>query len=182
MYEIDEKLKGYYKITDPVARKDEFDRISGEDNGEYIKSAKKYFEIRHSGKKGFDLSIDKFLYNCVVLISLNKGNRLFRKSHRKEVLNLFKEAGLFDMENETEKTALYWEFRNASRRYFETCKSPNYKRKLFGAISSSEDAKMDFMEEDAFKMSKGIGEKLDLTEELALWILAVEDELFCFKN
>lgn len=182
MYEIDEKLNSYYKITDPTARRAEFNSVSKEVDEEYVTLSKKYFEIRHSGKRGVDLAIDKFLYNCVVLVSLNKGNRFFKKSHRKEVINLFKETGLFDIENEKEKAALYWEFRNAARRYFETCKSPSYKRKLFGAMNSTEDAKRDFMEEDAYKMSRGIGERLEVTEEIALWTLAVEDELVRFKE
>ena len=49
--------------------------------------------------------------------------------------------------NDMSASAVYWEIRNAARRYFENCKSPQYARKWFGMVATemSEEARASYM-------------------------------------
>ena len=68
------------------------------------------------------------------------------------------------------------EVRNAVRRYFDTCKSDNYHKKLFGMTHSSSDEKEKQRCIDTWKMSAGLAQRVGLEDEMSLFNRAVAEE------
>ena len=76
--------------------------------------------------------------------------------------------------------ALYWEYRNAARRYFATTASKGYGRKVFGIIAANEEDRKKRSCADAYEMSIGLARRLALDEEMTLFSDAVRDEYSCY--
>lgn len=183
MYEIDSIWRKYFTMDDPIQRLNELNRLLSIDEykNEYS-YAKEIFDNRHTSKKQAIGEVDRFLFNCVVLISLYKSGNIFKKANKKEIIKMMTEMGCEACDGGTNETIVYWELRNAVARYFKTCNSPGYRRKLFGVMSASDDDKQQNMIMDAWKMSVGLSEKHDLFDKMRVWNLAVKDEFSCLYD
>ena len=116
------------------------------------------------------------------LVIVAKSARVFARRSRRETLE-----ALAAMEGQTRETygeegtaALYWEYRNAARRYFATTASKGYGRKVFGIIAANEEDRKKRSCADAYEMSIGLARRLALDEEMALFSDAVRDEYSCY--
>lgn len=74
------------------------------------------------------------------------------------------------------ETALYWEIRNAAKRYFKTCMGSEYRRSLFGLLSPNASDQKRQMCLEVWRMTEGLEKRLGMQEELKLWTKAVQDE------
>ena len=123
-------------------------------------------------------SVDRYLWQCVNFVQLYDTSRLFKKGKRWEVEEFLSEGGYTDAMNAGPdgKRALYWEIRNAAKRFFKTCSGSEYRRALFGLLSPGKEDQKSQMCLDTWKMTLGISERLSLSDELSLWTKAVMDE------
>ena len=70
---------------------------------------------------------------------------------------------------------LHPELVNAVMRYFETCKSPTYRRKLFGTMTPTDEERAANIRQDAWDLSYGMAGRLSLQEESAFLCRAVAE-------
>ena len=122
--------------------------------------------------------VDLFLWYFVNLQNYYDAPSLLKKKTQKEIREILQKMGLTTGEvyASEEESILYWELRNASRRYFGTMSAASYGRKFFGVFSAKENEKSARMREDARKLSFGNAEKYELTDETELFCRAVDDE------
>ena len=135
------------------------------------------FEKRHTDPRDPSREVDRMLFMCVNFIQLCKSARLFRKGSRKEVLESMRELGADRAADygEAGREALYSEFRNAAVRYFKTCESASYNRRLFGLAASGDENRKERMCRDAWQMSEGLAVRTGLQAEMEVWNRAVLD-------
>ncbi|MBR2256442.1 MAG: hypothetical protein IJ899_03680 [Blautia sp.] len=179
MYDVSPAWSEYYRELEPERRAMILERLLSEepDDGSN-RFRKRLFEQRYLEGDGQKPSVDRYLWQCVNFVQLYDASRFFKKGSRKEVMSFLKESGYNEaMEGGPEgEKALYWEIRNASKRYFKTCSGSDYRRALFGLISPGEAERKNQMCLDTWKMSIGIGQRLDIAKSLSLWKMAVLDE------
>ncbi|MCR5304104.1 MAG: hypothetical protein K6E33_06025 [Lachnospiraceae bacterium] len=182
MYEQSAGWNEYYRELEPKRRKELFEKLISEDEDDGANEfRKRLFETRYTDPKNPGQEVDRFLWQCVNFIFLFKTMRIFVKSTKKEVLKAAKELCIEDAApfGDAGTKALYWEFRNTLKRYFMTCESSSYRRKMFGLMSASDEEKTWQKCLDAWQMSRGVSLKFGVSEELALWNEAVRDEYSC---
>ncbi len=135
------------------------------------------FQKRHTDPRDPAHEVDYMLFMCVNFIQLCKSARVFKNGARKEVLTSMRDLGFGQTEEygEAGREALYQEIRNAAARYFKTCESSGYNRRLFGLMSSGEDNRKDRMCRDAWQMSEGLAGRTGLQHEMKEWNRGVLD-------
>lgn len=177
MYEIDEAWTEYFSEIEPDKRKNILDGLMTDKGfNESYKNASVLYERRHINKKKPGAVMDKFLFNSIIFISMNRGIRIFKNGQRKDILKMLDEMGRDISNSKLENSIMYWEMRNSAKRYFSTCNSSEYGRKFFGLVKGSDEEKEYQMLIDAWKMSIGVARRFDIEEEMKIWIDAVCDE------
>ena len=169
-------LAEYYREIEPGARRQLFNAMSAESGIPAM--VRRLYELRYTDPENPGAEVDLFLWYYVNLQQYYNAPALLRKRTRREILSCLEKMGLCPDPSRTpeDERALYWEFRNAARRYFGTLSAPSYGRKLFGVLSAKEDERLLRMREDARKMSFGNAEKYDLAAEMELFCRAIDDE------
>lgn len=175
MQEIDSRWREYYGITDPVKRREFLDELLVEYGIEY-EFARELYDIRFRDKKRPQSEVDRYLYSAIVFLSVERAGGIFKKGHIKEIKKCLSDMGCDLADTEQKKCLLYWEMRNAMKRYYETCNSPSYRRKFFGIVKSSDSEKRYFRLYESWHMSVGVSEKYGLKDEMSLWNSAVRAE------
>ena len=179
MYEISPAWNEYYRELEPERRSGMLERLSGEEPDDGSNGyRKRLFSLRYLEGENKEPSVDRYLWQCVNFVQLYDTSRLFRKNGRKEAERFLSENGYHEAMAggpEGEK-ALYWEIRNAAKRYFKTCSGTEYRRALFGLLSPGKGDQKRQMTLDTWKMTTGIGERLGMPDTLELWTKAVMDE------
>ncbi|MFA6847630.1 MAG: DUF6553 family protein [Lachnospiraceae bacterium] len=179
MYEQSAKLNMYYREIDPGKRKQLLDELcmTEEDDGanEYRRHL---YELRHVDRKDPAHEVDLFLWNCINLPFIYKSKTLFMSGPIKEVRKIMKDMGAAESSEygDAGEKAFYWEMRNTMKRYLSTCDDKNYRRKLFGLMSASDEDRIVQTCKDAWEMSYGIAGRLHLEDEMKVFCKAVEDE------
>ena len=182
MYEQSAAWNEYYRELEPPRRRELLEKLISEEEDDGANGfRRRLFESRYTDPKRPGQTVDNFLWQCVNFIFLFKTMRLFYRKDRKEVLRgieilCIREAADF---GDAGRKALYWEFRNTFRRYFKSCESSSYRRKMFGLMSASDDEKTWQKCLDTWQMSRGVSLKFDLSDELAIWNEAAKDEYSC---
>jgi len=186
MFEQGARWNEYYRELDPGKRRQQRDTLFREEPDDGANQVRaQLFDSRHTNPNGSADMVDTFLWQCVNLCFLYHSKTLFRKSGMKQAEEAIRSLCLpIPEEADEEKRAAverayYWEYRNAVRRYYDTCTSSGYRRKVFGLMQSSEDEKKTQMLKDTWEMSRGAAGKFGKEAELELWIRAVEDEYAC---
>lgn len=177
MYEIPKGFEDYFNEEDILKRKELLDALMADSelSGKYA-YAKELFDNRYVIPKRKLGEVDTFLYSCMVLISLHKSGIFFKGSNTKEARQMLENMGVYTAKSDIDITLMYYEMRNAVRRYFKTCFSPSYRKKLFGLMNSSDEDRAYGMLSDAWKMSIGTSEKYGLSEDMKVWNEAVRAE------
>jgi len=138
------------------------------------------YDRRHpSSGNAAGTSVDRYLWQCVNFIQIYDASALLRRRSVREVKEALLEMGFPQNPDSCEplyEEALYWEVRNAARRYFKTCSGGEYRRTLFGMLGSSDMDKRRQMCTDTWKMTLGLADRLGLHPELKLWNEAILDE------
>ena len=179
MYEISPAWMEFYRETEPENREAMLSRLLAEESDDGSNHYRKQlFAHRYLNGDDPKPSVDRYLWQCVNFVQLYDTSRLFKKGARREVGQFLSEDGYKEaMEGGPQgEKALYWEIRNAARRFFKTCRGNEYRRALFGLLSPGSEDQKTQMTTDTWKMTEGIGERLGIEDELSLWTKAVMDE------
>ena len=179
IYTFNEAWREYYEVLEPEKRKALLEKLSKSvpDDGAN-RFRKKLFEQRHTDPKKADHMIDLFLWQCVYLPGLYRKRNFFLFNARQEMQRALKDSfldGSVRM-NAAEKSALYWELRNAAARYFATCSGSRYGNKFLGMKHATMEEKRERACEDAWIMSRGMALCSGLEKEMQIFIDAVRDE------
>lgn len=172
--------KEYYESISPSDRKNMFEEISakGDDGGNALR--KKLYEMRHTDPKHPGKAVDKGVWQMVVLPSHNRS--IFSpKAYTSGMIRESMEAlGLKEIKDDLSRSVVYWEIRNVARRYFSTCVGPNYARKAFGILASSDSEKLSKTAKDIWVMAESVPSKFGMTEEMKVFSDALIDELYSY--
>lgn len=173
----------YYKELDPERRKALLDQDGGTALEDPLNKLRKYlWELRYVDPANKTHRVDFFLLQCTNFLFLYKSTnwKFAQKSAAQEVRSAVSKMGFSQASQYggAGENLLYMEFRNTISRYFSTCSNHYYGRKLFGIMSSSDSEKKNQMAKDAWQLSEGLPERLEMTEDLALFSKAVHDEYF----
>ena len=136
------------------------------------------FSLRYMEEGKPEPSVDRWLWACVNFVQVYSSSRLLKRGGKREVCQFLEKSGYREAAGETLEAALYWEIRNAAKRYFKTCTGTEYRRVLFGLLSPGEADQRKHMCEDVWKMTTGLERRFGMTQELALWTKAVHDEYY----
>ena len=169
-------LGEYYREVEPSVRKKLYAEMQAA--GELPEPIRRLNELRYVDRTQPGNEVDLFLWHFVNLQQYNGAPGLLRRHTRNEILSALREMGVSPEAHSCpeDEPYLYWELRNAARRYFGTLSAPSYGRKLFGILAAKEDERAPRMREDARKLSYGNAEKYDLSSEMSLFCQAVDDE------
>ncbi|HCR44494.1 MAG TPA: hypothetical protein DIV41_07920 [Ruminococcaceae bacterium] len=174
----------YYSETDPERRMEILCAGSEENPSDKLVPLRHaLWELRYSDPQDPKHRVDQFLWQFVNILCVYRmsGSRFFQKKGEKEIRQImetmgFSEAAGFGAEGERE---LYWEFRNAARRYFTAClNDKSYRKKYFGIAAMKQDETDKKLAGDAWKLSEGAAERFNLTDEIKPFTQAVRDEFF----
>ncbi len=179
MYEISPAWMEFYRELEPEARAEILERLLNEEPDDGSNTCrKKLFSKRYMEGNNPKPSVDRYLWQCVNFVQLYDTSRLLKKGARKELKAFLAGSGYDEsMEAGMEgEKALYWEIRNAAKRFFKTCKGTEYRRSLFGLLSPGKTDQANQMTIDTWKMTEGVGRRLGMEDHLSLWTKAVLDE------
>ena len=191
-------IEQYYRELDPGKRKKLLDDISENGNDELAALRKTLFEKRYRFIGTFSEYADDYLYAMIQILQLcnNPGgsrdpvtrivSRFFRRHdneedryspEQREIIKLLGKIGAeeADVHGPEEKRVLHRELVNAAMRYFDTCRSSTYRRKLFGTMMPSDAERAANIRQDAWDLSYGMAERFALQEESAFLCRAVAE-------
>lgn len=186
MYDQDSIWDEYYSELKPEKRRkiyEEIVRSQTEDDGanEYRKHL---YELRHTDPKDPKHQVDTFLWQFLIMPSFfhEKGRKRKAdlKGMRKAIAAM--EVDKADELSEPQRAALYWEIRNAARRYLETCKKDGYGSRLFGFVKSNEDRRAEMSCSEFWRMSIGVAKRFQIEDEMRLLTDALVDEYALFDE
>jgi hypothetical protein len=176
--ELHPLLQSYYTETKPDVRKKHLDEYSKAADAEADRYRKELYSCRHVDKKHPEKQIDRFLFNLISLTTMFKTPGIFPKFRKREVLSIIKEMQLDarPLQDPLCRDALYWEYRNAVRRYIATCSDPSYGRKLLGMVASDEASRKAQCCQDVWAFSYGVAELVGAQNEMEILCRASNDE------
>ena len=168
----------YYLETDPDKRKEIFDRLSdlGDDGANALRRT--LFDNRHTDPKHPGRPVDRGLWEIMLMPINDKALYRILPWTAKSIMKSMSVLGIDESitDDDMSISAVYWEIRNAARRYYENCKGSRYARKWFGIASASEDEQLERTASDVYIMAEVIPEKYKLVEEMRIFSDAVRDE------
>lgn len=180
MTDYTELLDSYYEELDPVQRKKHLEALSeaaGSDDA-LLDYRKQLFSYRYTDPKNPGRMVDNYLMSLLTFLYLFRNSFVFPKRFIRET-----QKQMRDMEQDERvhmddayAEAYSLEVRNAVRRYFSTCTSASYHKKLFGTTTSSAEEKEKQRCIDTWRMSTGIAERLGMQKEMELFCKAVAEE------
>ena len=180
MNEMNDLLESYYEELDPAKRLvllNEYLEAAdpGDTAAQYRKALYKY---RYTDPKDPARKVDNYMLTLLHLMYLFRGSSIFPKRNVKQVLALMRDLEQDERVHTDDvfEEAFIMEVRNAVRRYFGTCKSAAYHKKLFGTTYATADEKETQRCKDTWRMSIGIAERLHLEKEMDLFCRAVAEE------
>lgn len=179
MYEMNILWEKYYKELNPDKRKKMMKELlaAGEDDGANA-IRQKIYTRRYTNPKAPSHPADMFLMECAYLPSLYRKRKSFLTNMKKEIKRTMLHLYLDEAQNftEIEKNALYWEMRNAVKRYLKTCQGSKYGSSFMGLSKASEEEKIRLAGRDIWQMSAGIARYMKLEDEMKIFCDAAKDE------
>ena len=179
MYQMNECWSEFYRETDPDKRQELYDAIIQEQEDDGANAFRKEFmdqRYTHPAKPG--KKVDNFLWNILILPGYLRPMYLVRAAGEREIQGSVRELGLENAQDwdEAKRAAAYWEYRNAAKRYLATCNSPNYGKKLFGIMQSTDEEKLAKTARDFYATIVTVPAKYEREEEMELFTRALKDE------
>ena len=179
MYQMSPVWQEYYIQLEPDRRKELLHRLLKEEADDGANAVRqKLFSLRYMEEGKTEPSVDRWLWACVNFVQVFSTSRFLKRGGRKEVEQFLDSSGYREALSAGERgeTALYWEIRNAAKRYFKTCMGSEYRRALFGLLSPNASDQKRQMCLEVWRMTEGLEKRLGMQEELKLWTKAVQDE------
>lgn len=180
MADQNELLENYYEELDSDKRRALLDEyLSGPPSDDPAAEYRKVlFDYRYTDPKDPERRVDNYMWALLSLMYTHRGSVIFPQRNVKEVRRIMKDLEQDERVHTDEcfAEAFMLEVRNAVRRYFDTCKSDNYHKKLFGMTHSSSDEKEKQRCIDTWKMSAGLAQRVGLEDEMSLFNRAVAEE------
>ncbi len=185
MYELNSAWEQYYEELNPDKRRRLFAKIreEAEDDGADTFRAQLY-KARHTDPYQGTRKVDMFMQAFLILPTFYREKGKVKSAEQKNVLRALEPFQLDGLEkrSEAEKAALYWEIRNAARRYLETCKSSGYGAKLFGLMKSNEDTRKDRSCREIWTTARGVAQRFEMEKEMKIFSDAVIAEYALFDD
>ena len=179
MYQMSPVWQEYYIQLEPDRRKELLHRLLKEEADDGANAVRqKLFSLRYMEEGKTEPSVDRWRWACVNFVQVFSTSRFLKRGGRKEVEQFLDSSGYREALSAGERgeTALYWEIRNAAKRYFKTCMGSEYRRSLFGLLSPNSSDQKRQMCLEVWRMTEGLEKRLGMQEELKLWTKAVQDE------
>ena len=179
MYQLNECWSDFYSEIDPDKRQELYAKIIQEQEDDGANAFRKEFmglRFTHPSKPG--KKIDNFIWNILILPGFLRPMYLVRAVGEREIQGVVRELGLESAQewDETKRAAAYWEYRNAAKRYLSTCNGPNYGKKFFGVMQSTDEEKLAKTARDFYAMAVTVPAKYEREEEMELFTRALKDE------
>ena len=180
MADRSELLENYYEELDPDKRRSLLDQyLSGsapDDPVDRYRSA--LYDYRYTNPKEPGRKVDNYMWALLSLMYTHRESLIFPGRNVKAVRRIMKDLAQDERVHTDERfaEAFTQEVRNAVRRYFDTCKSDNYHKKLFGVTHSTADEKEKQRCIDTWKMSVGVARRVGIEDEMSLFNQAVAEE------
>jgi hypothetical protein len=136
MVPISPAWREYYMELEPDRRRMLLEKnLREEEEDGAGECRRRLFSLRYLEEGKTEPSVDRYLWACVNFVQVYSATRLFKKGGRKEVEQFLEKSGYREAMTlgEAGQTALYWEIRNAAKRYFKTCMGTEYRRSLEAA-------------------------------------------------
>ena len=171
----------YYREVDPDKRREIMETLFNEVEDDGANELRKsLFDKRHKPPKNAVKSVDNGIWHLIVVPANLSIRFRYLPGTRKEIQKAMDDMGVsgVDPSDEVAVSAVYWEIRNIARRYFATCESPKYGRKLFGMIAASDDEKLKKTAYFIWDCVEGIPSFFDMRSEMRIFIDAMKDEFF----
>lgn len=181
--ELNPLLEPYYTETVPDRRKNKLDAYSEDTVTKADQYRKDLYTARHVDKKHPEKPVDRFLFNLISLATITKSPGLFPKFRKREVLSILSSMQLDErpLQDPECEAVLYWEYRNAVRRYIGTCDDPSYGRSLLGMKPSDAAGRREKCCNDVWSFSYGVADLVGLQKEMTTLCHAANDE-YCVLN
>ncbi|MCR5294484.1 MAG: hypothetical protein K6E30_04835 [Lachnospiraceae bacterium] len=179
MYAENENWKPYYEEMDPEERKKLYEAIAGETEDDGAGAFRQeLLQRRYADPKNPQRTVDNFLWNILILPGFLRPAFFIKPLAAREVKGVIRELLLEGAESfdEAKRSAAYWEYRNAARRYIATCHGPKYAKKVFGIMESNDEEKLTKTARDFIKMTVTIPKKFGLVREMEIFTDALKDE------
>lgn len=195
---VTELLDRYYTELHPEKRRQLLDELSASGNDALGALREALFQKRYQWTARFGEYADNYLYILIRILqeqNMPPGaisrlsdaiSRMFRKTdaeaetyslEQRRMLRLLQAFGKEEAEayGEEGEADLHRELVNAVLRYFDTCRSPAYRRKLFGTMMPSDAERAMHIRKDAWDLSYGMAEVFRLQNESGFLCSAVSE-------
>jgi len=177
-------LYEYYAETDPAERAALLERYIESSPDDPMNPLRlTLWRLRSEDQKTRNPEIDRFPYNCVLMLQMF-GSRLGRNpSSRdsKEFARILRQLGIDAAKDfgQAGQNELYLEHRNGAKRYFSICESDrSYRSAFLGFGSISDKALHNKIAGQAYKLSVLIPQYIGRQEDLEPFSRAIKDEFF----
>lgn len=178
MYPEYESWKEFYEELDPDKRKAIYEENlkNLEDDGAN-ELREELLRLRYTDPRDPKHKVDNFLWQMVILPGYLRPIYFIKAVGEREIRSMIRDLGLDGAQDwdEAGRRAAYWEFRNAADRYLSTCTGPNYAKKLFGMMASSDEEKLAKTARDFYSMTVTVPEKYGMEKEMELFTSALKD-------
>ena len=176
--ELSERWGKYFAELEPEERLNILQAAGN--SGEETSFLTRLYEERYRDPKHPERTVDNWLWKFVYLPGLFKKRGVSKKAFLNETERTLEELHLNDRLTAAEAELLYWEYRNAARRFLGTCLGDRYGSRLFGLKKASLTEKKEKASEELWMMSRGIALASGKTVTMALLVEALNDELAGF--
>lgn len=188
MYEQSSKWELYYGEIDPAKRQELLKELV--EAGDPLDDLrKKLYDVRHHGQSA-NHPVDRYLAAIFDLMDVARGSGFFMPSPAGRVRKILAGLGFAEAADlgDDGRGVLYWEIRNAMKRYLSTCTGEDYARMLMGTMKSSDAHKNTKTVEDIWTITGGVRRKAEKglddqgRADFDLYVKAVQDEFFVWKD
>jgi hypothetical protein len=169
----------YFAELDPDLRKELLEQYREADPQDAeIDLFRRLWTLRYTDPKDTKHRVDTFLWQIVNIMCLYRLSNFFSKGTEKEIDAAMETLGFSDAAEygDAGREYLYLEFRNAARRYFGTCDNKSYGKKLMGIVTMNENQRRDKMAREVWRLTEGLPERFETSDDMALFCRAVRDE------
>lgn len=183
MYEIDGRWEAYFAEIDPKKRLECLDAMEDQADG-MMDFCRTLYRERYVDPRKKDRPVDNWLYKFVYFPGMYSrcGRKFGRGGLEREMRRSLKELHLEDPDalSEMERTVLYHEFRNAARRYLDTCRDPGYASRLMKLKPSTREEREELAMHEIWQICSGVPNALHVEKQMEIWREALYAELLLF--
>lgn len=171
--------EAFYKELDPEKRRQLYEEAcaAGEDDGANALRLE-LMETRYHDPKKPGKRVDRGVWSMVLMPAFVHGVFLRREATKQQIRDNLAIVGINEknMADPVLQSAVYWEIRNIARRFYATCESPQYGRKLFGLKDATWEEKQLRCANDVWIMGVQVARTFEMEDEIRVFCDAVIDQ------